>query len=324
MINKIVKSINPITFESKSDIVEKLNYFRGLSKNGLHTLSPEEIEKLRNEFTTFFNINVGLWADTYPTKLFRVTLNKNIGYGNPYKLQKISDLIGPPKEIANFGRCNLKGESIFYAALDFNTAIWETQPKKGDYITVSIWKIKDGKKLNNLFIFDPIKPNLSVESRNAHDRHLEEIKKVRTEYADIFIEIQSFLYDEFTKIVDNEFKLNYLFTSLLSSILFNYSPGVPDFKIESISYPSTKLDHKVTNIAILNSLALERLELTEAIIFTVTETNYDNENKNRPDLIKYSALQTFSERFDFENDRIYWNLKREMEDFMKFENWPKE
>ena len=35
------------------------------------------------------------------------------------------------------------------AALDFNTAVWETKPEVGDYITLSEWKIKDGEKLYN-------------------------------------------------------------------------------------------------------------------------------------------------------------------------------
>ena len=43
-------------------------------------------------------------------------------------------------------------------------------------------------------------------------------------------------------------------------------------------------------------------------------------NKNRKDLIKISPLVTESERFDFENNKIYWNLKKELEDAVRLDN----
>lgn len=153
MIEKIVANPRTETFERIEDIVEKFNYYRGLSAKGLHNLSDQHIEELKKEFDKFLNLNLTFFADTYPIKLFRLTNNKLI-YSRPqYKLQKISDLIGPPAGRANIGRCNLKHEGVFYAALDFKTALWETQPQQGDVITLSEWTIKKGEKLNNHFIF---------------------------------------------------------------------------------------------------------------------------------------------------------------------------
>ncbi len=127
MIDSIIKYPTH-TFHNKRDIIEKLNYFKKISSDGLEKLPEKEIELLIKEFNTFFNLHVTFFADIYPAKLYRVTINKYITKGKYTKLQKITDLIGPPKELTNIGRCNLKGESVFYAALDTHTALWETKP----------------------------------------------------------------------------------------------------------------------------------------------------------------------------------------------------
>lgn len=317
MIEKIVLDTEKHIFEPPEKIAEKLNYFRQISNSGLENLSSEELEKIKSEFNRFLNINLTLFADTYPTKLFRITRNKLLYKENPYKLQKISDLMGPPEEVASLGRLNMKGESVFYSALDFNTAVWETQPEKGEYITLSEWKIKEGQKLYNHFIFHPEETNLSKESQNAQKAHLEQIGVIREDYRKTFTEIQKFVAEEFMKPVDRTKKANYLFSSIIGSRFLQNGKDANGFQIEAISYPSTRRDCAVTNIAILNSLVLEKLDLVSAKIMTVGETNYDLENKDRNDLILISPLVTESERFDFENNRIHWNLKKELEDGIK-------
>lgn len=314
MIEKIVRDPTTHTFESVEAVVEKLNYYRQLSAYGLHKLSDFEIENLKKEFNAFLNIDLTFWADTYPTKLFRVTNNKFINGTKQYKLQKISDLLGPPVDKAVINRCNLKGESVFYAALDLKTALWETQPQKDDYITVSEWVIKPGQQLNNHFIFHPTETNQSKESKNTYEAHLIAKESINKNLAPIFTEIMKFFAEEFMKPVENENKINYLFSSVISSRFLQSPPDANGFKIESISYPSIKLDHKVTNIAILNSLVLKKLDLKAVTIYTVMETNYDASNKDNNDFMKISALQTFHKSFDFENDRIYYDLERELKD----------
>lgn len=317
MIAKIVLDTKNHIFETHDKIAKRLNYFKELSNRGLENLSESELESLRKEFNNFLNIDLAFFADTYPTKLFRITNNKYLYGGKIVKLQKITDLIGPPIECAKIGRANMKGESVFYAALDFNTAVWETQPEVGDYITLSEWKIKEGQKLYNHFIFHPEETNLSKESQNAFAAHIEEFGKIRPDLRDVFKEVLKFVAEEFMKPVNREKNENYLFSSLVSSRFLQRGKDSTGFQIESISYPSTRRDCEVTNIAILNSLVLEKLELVSAQIMTVGETNYDLKNKNTNDLIKVSPLVTEVERFDFENNRIYWNLKKELEDAVR-------
>jgi hypothetical protein len=319
MIDKIVRDPVSHTFENVEEVTKKLNYFRNLSAKGLHHLSDKEIEELIQEFKSFFNLNLSFLADTYPTKLFRVTNNRLITGTKQYKLQKISELIGPPVGLAGINRCNLGGESVFYASLDLKTALWETQPQKGDYITVSQWTIKPGQRLNNHFIFHPTETNISKESRDTYEAHLQAKKSLNPNLAPIFTEIMKFFAEEFMKRVDENKKINYLFSSLISSRLLQSEPDSSGFRIESISYPSIKLDHKVTNIAILNSLVLDKLDLEAVTINTVIEADYDESLKDSSDFVKVSPLKTYHKSFDFENDRIYYDLERELKDAIELD-----
>lgn len=314
MIDRIVRDPSTHTFEKVEDVIIKLNHYKGLSANGLHKLSDVELEELRKEFNAFLNIDLTFWADTYPTKLFRVTNNKFINGIKQYKLQKISDLIGPPIKKSGINRCNLNGESVFYAALDLKTALWETQPQKGDFITVSEWTIKPGQRLNNHSMFHPTETNHSKESKDTYEAHLKAQESINPNLAPIFQEIMKFFAEEFMKPVDEDKKNNYLFSSIISSRFLQAAPDENGFKIESISYPSIKRDHKVTNIAILNSLVLQKLDLTAVTISTVGECNYDASYKDRDDFIMGSVLKTFHKSFDFKNDQIHYDLEREMND----------
>ena len=316
MIDRIVRDISTHTFEKVEDVITKLNYYRRLSNDGLHKLSDIEIEKLRKEFGAFLNIDLTFWADTYPTKLFRVTNNKFINGTKQYKLQKISDLIGPPIELSGINRCNLKGESVFYAALDLTTALWETQPQQGDFITVSEWTIKPGQRLNNHFVFHPTEINHNQESKDSYEAHLTEQKSINPNLGPILPEIMKFFAEEFMKPVGKDQRNNYLFSAIISSRFLQADPDGNGFKIESISYPSVKRDHKVTNIAILNSLVLQKLDLTAATIYTVGECNYGSSYKDRDDFIKVSQHQTFHKSFDFKNNQIHYDLDRELNDFI--------
>jgi hypothetical protein len=319
MIEKIVKDYKTHTFNSFEEIKEKLDYFREISRNGLDKLSDEEFDKLHTEFNRFFNLNLAIFADKYPTKLFRITNNKYLLNGKKQKLQEITQLIGPPPGLANYGRCNMPEESVFYAALDFQTAIWETQPQPGDYITVSEWKIKDGQKIDTHTIFHPQKTNLAKDSQTAYEAYLETLKGAYPQFKEknpeiekVFEEILMFLTEEYMKVVPNDKKRNYLFSAQYSSRLLQTGRDGNGFQIEAISYPSVKMNLGLTNIAILNSLALEKLDLVSIILMEVAETKYTSKDVYIKDLIKVSGIQYKVTEFDFDNNKIIYNPKEEL------------
>lgn len=313
MIKQVVRDYKTHSFENTKDVLEKLNYFRKVSADGLHNLSDTQLASLKSELTTFFNLDLAFFADTYPTKLFRLTNNKNLYGGQKVKLQKISDLLGPPKGLSQINRCNLRGESMFYAALNMETAIWETKPQKDDYITISEWKIKEGEKLFMHNIFHPEKTVANKESQAAFDAYIKSKAQVQKDLAETFEEILKFFCEEFMKPVREDQKINYLFPALMSSSLLRSEHDPNGLKIEAISYPSIKMDYELTNIAIVNSLVLERLDLVNIKVYMVTATNYDNPNKKAMDLIKVSPLILTITDFDFKNDKIDYSNSGELQ-----------
>ncbi len=313
MIKQVVRDYKTHIFKNTKDVLEKLNYFRQLSADGLHNLPDAQLASLKSEFTAFFNLNLAFFAETYPTKLFRLTNNKNLYGGRKVKLQKISDLIGPPNGLSQINRCSLRGESMFYAALNMETAIWETKPQKDDYITISEWKIKEDQKLFMHSIFHPEKTVINKESQSSFNAYIESKKRVQKDLAETFEEILKFFCEEFMKPVKEDQKINYLFSALMSSSLLKSNNNSNDLNIEAISYPSIKMDYELTNIAIVNSLVLEKLDLVNIKVYMVTDANYDNPNKKANDLIKVSPLILTITDFDFENDKIDYRNSGELQ-----------
>lgn len=324
MIEQIVKDHTIHLFNSPSKIREKLNFFREISRKGLHNLSEKEIEDLKASFIKFININMTFWADTHPTKLFRVTNNKYLYEGAKVKLQIIDDLLGPPLNKSYYGRCNLPNESVFYSALDFKTAIWETKPEVGDLITVSEWEIKKGEKLNTHNIFNPNVNNLSKESIDAYESWINSKNRIDPSLGEIFEDVMLFFTEEFMKIVSNDKKENYLFSSILSSRFLQAKQDKNGFKIEAIAYPSVKMQYGLTNLAMSNDLVLKRLNLNLITIYEIMETNYDENDVHRTDLIKVSPLIIKTSDFDFINNKINYDEEAEFKQMIELHEKYKE
>jgi len=318
MITNIVKDQSTDCLNSYKEIKEKLNYFRKISASGVESFSSEDFTKLNEELNQFFNIQFSLFADTFPNKLFRISNNKHIR-GKREKLQHIKELTGPPKKKAGYGRCNIPGKSMFYAALDFQTAIWETQPQVGDYITVSEWSIKPDQYLNTHIVFNPQSPNQTVDSmggKRAYSKFKEhgfkKFQKNNPDIIKILDEIFSFLSSEFMKIVSYEKKKNYLFSANYASNLMEFGESAVGPRIEAICYPSVKMGLGLTNIAILNELVMEKLNIESITMMNVLETDYNPDDLYSDKVLRVEEFQYTVTDFDFENDRIIYDPKEEM------------
>jgi hypothetical protein len=325
LLDKIVIDINRHLFNSVESIKEKLDYYRQLSKKGLSNLTEEEFISLQQDIRKFFNVVFTASADAYPTKLFRISFNKPItNEGRGGRLQKVSQLLGVPADKSTLNRCNFPGESIFYCALDFNTAVWETQPQFGDVITVSEWKIKEGQKLILHTIFNhPDIDNVNEEAKKAYEGYLKEMDKVHPKQYELFDTVIKFVTEEFIKPIPKDKPKEYLFSAHFASVL--YLPSPSGFRIEAISYPSVQRKYGVTNLAIQNSLALNKLELIATTTCDVMQTNYDIDPiSTEPFFGVFPAYRRITD-FDIENDKIIYpnpkvELQSAMERIMKKEN----
>jgi len=316
MITRIVKDFKSKTLYSYSEIKDKLDYFRSFRDN-LYNLSDDKFDAIRVEFKKFNDLHLAFFADKYPTKLFRLTINKRILQGKNERLTKISQLMAPPVGVSNYGRCNLPGECVFYAALDINTAIWETQPEVGDLITISEWSIKDGCKIDTHTIFNPFAKNDSKDAQKAYQAYLQSsilpiMADQNPEINETLREIMFFLSQEFMKPVMLNQSKNYLFSGLYSSEFLQTPPDGNGFKIEAISYPSVKMELGLTNIAILNELVPSKLNLDSITIMKIAETNYNSKALLSQDVIKIIPPEIKVTNFDHSDDQIIYNKKDEL------------
>ncbi|MBP7510826.1 MAG: RES domain-containing protein [Bacteroidia bacterium] len=311
MIESIFRDPKKRIINDKSSVLEGLAYFRNLSSRGLHNLTVSEIQSLKEKYLKFFNLNLAVWSDTYPTKLFRISNNKNINGGLRKKIYKPSDLVAPQTKWTKLNRCNLPGERVFYAALDLDTALWETQPKPGDYITISEWKIKEGQHLNTHYIFDLDNINISKETRESYHHYLSLKAMVYPNVVDIFEELLKFFSHECRKPVSQGQEINYLFSALMSSELLQHNPDKKEFRVEAICYPSIKKKYSVTNLAVINSIVFERLDLVKVTVLEIGETDFDS-SKEENNLMKVHPIQVTSTNFDILNDKIIYDEEDEI------------
>jgi hypothetical protein len=317
LIKQIVIDPHRHLFNTLESVKEKLDYFRRLSKAGLSKLPDNEFELLTQEIKTFFNIQFAAFTKASFPNLYRVSFNKNIRKGGG-RIEKISQLTGPPASISNFNRCNLPGESVFYASLDFNTILWETQPQPGEHVTVSEWKSKDGQEIVIHGIFnhpDIVKAN--QESKKIFEHYIKEMNQIHPHQGEMFDSIIKFITEEFVKVVPRDSPREYLFSGFFSSGLLQKGPD--NFQIEAILYPSVKRDYGTTNLALINNLVSQKLDVIATTGYDIGATDYSKEmNKtNTPPIaiIPWSVRMT---DFDVANDRIiYPDTQEELQEWLK-------
>src|SRR5690606_1722528 len=138
MIEKVANNkynTEKLNLNKTNDILEKLNYFRSfLGKT--NDLAQEDFDKLQNDIHTFFNLKPDSYRKDPPEKLVRISVNNRILKELSY-LTDISQLLAPPIELCNYGRCNLPKQQVLYCGINEAEAYWEMKPKKGDVITLA-------------------------------------------------------------------------------------------------------------------------------------------------------------------------------------------
>ncbi|WP_261844797.1 hypothetical protein [Aliamphritea ceti] len=156
------------------------------------------------------------------------------------KPSDVSRISYPPKEIVKIpqGRCNYNGNSVFYCSVDPSAALFEINPREGDLIALSKWKVEQRVSAK---IIGYTKAELNSEFNGVGE------KSIST--SDIG------LYDYINKYFDSWFRSPtehfYELTSIVSEKLLNdgsLEPGPGGNQIEpvhdniAILYPSIAWD----------------------------------------------------------------------------------
>ncbi|WP_163399675.1 hypothetical protein [Flavobacterium fluviatile] len=293
MIEKVANNkynTEKLNLNRTEDILEKVNYYRTLLGK-THDLSNEDFVKLQNDIHTFFNIKPGSYRKDPPQRIVRISINNQILKDSELSyLTDISQLLAPPVDLCNYGRCNLPKHQVLYCGINEAEAYWEMKPKKGDVITLSHFKLKEGATINCNLI--------------QKDKTLNPI--FENQLQEIFHILEDFFVDVFSLEVSRDRPRDYLFSAELSSQFLFYPVPSKD-NIEAIIYPSVQKKKFGHNIAILNSIVLEKYDLIGVETRFILD-EYQNTDPETYDLTTDNVIASFgTESFDFEKGKILYD-----------------
>ncbi|WP_196887901.1 RES domain-containing protein [Aureivirga sp. CE67] len=210
------------------------------------------------------------------------------------KYDNISELLAVPRNfVKNYGRCNKKGESIFYAANNYETMYSEMRAKKGDKFQVIEVELKQDSEIwvHAVGFIDFCRrhgeaPNI-LGTENA--KYVNEIKNsVSKEHFKKILFHDAFIANWFRKkIVD---KKDYNVTSVYSDICLKNNDG--------IFYPS------VGHLGGWN-LALKPEKIINNFKINQISTNIITENLNYG--LYSSKMIRWADSYDTRNGNISWN-----------------
>ncbi len=278
-----------------------LSNFKKIAESGINEKNEKEIIRTLDYFIPFIS---NLTANSVFSKLHRVTINKRV-VGKNQRIFKISELKYPPSSlVTKYGRCNIKGQSIFYSGSNWLNTMNEMNPENGDMITESVWEVIDEQPLK----FSPIfknQPNIikdGIPITNLLSREYDELYQKTfgayppnlTKKIDMLIQ---FITDEFTReVTDNHF--DYLFSAYFSNKIFT---ELEAGTIEAIHYPSVKEKLSFNNLAIKADAFDKKYKLIQ-----VSDSVVVKDKNQIGGYITHGLGEC--ELFEFETNQVLWDL----------------
>jgi hypothetical protein len=233
------------------------------------------------------------------TKLERITINKRI-LGSNKRIRNTDFLKYPPADkVRKYGRCNLKGESIFYGAPMITTALSEMRPKVGDLITKSIWKVKEKHtfKVCPIFHIQPTNGTMNPRSFEMQQSFYENLdKNFKGNTREAVISLTKFIAVHFSRFVNPDNDRNYIFSAFFANKLLNELDGGT---IEGILYPSVKEKLSFENVALKANVFDKHFEIDEVSESIVVKDPSDGGGG----LLQYGL----SHCKDFDDTEILWS-----------------
>ncbi|MEQ8546950.1 MAG: hypothetical protein RIC03_03515 [Cyclobacteriaceae bacterium] len=291
-MNKLLQILSPDEILQKKEL---LNYIRSWD---FANTDPNVINYFTKELKNILGGTlVQLELESNLNPLYRITVNRKIPSNNNSRIFHTSQLRNPPKKAVNgYGRANILGSSIFYAAFASNVAGIEIHPKKGDLITITKW-IQEKPLWLTAVYRSGVVLRKSVWTKALLDKMeaplATQFDSTTIEFYRYFMNI---LTEEFTKKVSETANLSYfLSASFANKILFGNGSHA-----EAIVYPSVKNNYQNPNIAI-KPKAIKKLRLHSALEAKIL---------NDPSMNQWKwnfEPTSLTQNIDNKNQRIHWS-----------------
>lgn len=294
-----------ISKDTPKDDVKKfqklLDYFKQLAEDGVTPLIEKQLLLMLDTSVPFFSNLV--MRDVFP-EIHRLTINKRV-LGKNKRIRDINFLKYPPADkVTKYGRCNYPKQSVLYASFIKMTAMNEIQPRVGDLVTESIWRVKGDSTLTFCPIFknQPEDENVinprTFEINQIYNSKLKEYPEYIRKQIDSLVQ---FVADGFTKRVHPSNDLDYIFSAYFSNKIFNdYENG----SIEAIYYPSVKEKLSFENLAIKPDVFNAKYQLAE-----VKDSVCVMDPTNGKGGYFFQGLSD-CKNFDYTTNAILWDPKR--------------
>ena len=289
---------NNIKNEDLDNLKSILNYLKQLSDDGVSPLIEKQILFLLDNLVPFFSnlVMTGIFPEIH-----RLTINERV-LGENKRIRDFKYLKYPPaNKVSYYGRCNYPQQSILYSSMFHVTTINEIQPRVGDLMTASIWRVKNNQTLTYCPIFknqpkgdNIINPRL-LDFNKIYNEKLKDHPENIREHIDSLVQ---FITEVFTKRIDAKNHIDYIFSAYFSNKIFN------DFEngaIEAIYYPSVKDGLSFENLAIKPDAFESKYELIEV---------QDSVCINVPTAGKgghFSQVLSKCKNFDYVSEKILWD-----------------
>ncbi|WP_017259283.1 hypothetical protein [Pedobacter arcticus] len=287
-----------ISKEEVENFKKLIEYLKRLSEDGITSLIEKPLLIMLDQSIPFFSHLV--MTDVFP-EIHRLTINKRV-IGKNKRIREINFLKYPPKEmVSKYGRCNNPKQSILYSSFLNFTAMNESQPRVGDLITKSVWKVKGNQTLTYCPIFknQPLDKNIinprTFEINKIYQEKLKQYPENIREQIDLLVQ---FIADVFTKRIHPDRHLDYLFSAYFSNkILYEFE----NQEIEAIFYPSVKDKLSFENLAIKPNVFDNKYELVE-----VSDSVCVMDPTNGRGGFFFEGFST-CKSFDFTSGKILWD-----------------
>jgi hypothetical protein len=236
-------------------------------------LKTAELTKIiERKLSSIDSYQSSYWTNFKVNGFYRSRVHNSI-VGNKNKLietkfEDEGEFWNPIPKYATLGRCNDKGESLLYCSTSWETAILETKPYVGSFISVTNFRVK--KNVEQGSRIQPI--GIQYLSRIPSFKDNNMFENYNFNRSDDFIKIDNFLDKLFHEKVDNKNNNLYkLSIAVTKCMMKNIMMGDSIMSMNGIAYSSIERDLNNYNLLFRPSHARQLFSLFEIQTFEVIE-----------------------------------------------------